>query len=189
MNIPENAKYVITQTPDLLESAKRLKLKKATFIPPIIDVEKYRPVDTNVRKKLQNSLKCDLVIFCPTRHDWMLKGNDKLLKAYERFTQEHKKSVLVLVNWGNDIEKSKTLIDKLGIGKNIIIRPMMNKNELIEYYNASDIITDQFNSYSLAKYMGLSITALEGLKVKLFPPMFRIVLLFVSANLFPYLKV
>jgi glycosyltransferase involved in cell wall biosynthesis len=137
-------KVVITN-PDVISAARRLGLKNFLFIPHPVDETKYRPLHTSLRGNLANRYQADLILFAPSRHNWDLKGNDLLLKAFARCTKAFPgKLLLILCDWGQEVARSKELIEMLGIGDCIVWTPPLNKMKLIGYYNAADVVLDQF---------------------------------------------
>jgi len=138
------AKVVITN-PDVITAAQRLGLKNFQFIPHPVDETKYRPGATPLRAELMNRHQADLILFAPSRHNWALKGNDRLLKAFARSVNALScRPVLILSDWGQEVERSRALIDTLGIGNAVVWTPPLNKMKLIQYYNAADVVLDQF---------------------------------------------
>jgi glycosyltransferase involved in cell wall biosynthesis len=136
---------VIITNPDVISAARRLGLKNFLFIPHPVDETKYRPMNTPLRGRLVDQHQSELILFAPSRHNWALKGNDLLLKAFARCQQAYKgKLLLILSDWGQEVDRSKGLIEALGIGRSVLWTPPLNKMTLIEYYNAADIVLDQF---------------------------------------------
>jgi len=112
-------------------------------VPFAIDPEKYKPIDSQkIRTKYGNNN--ELVLFSPARQNWKYKGNDKMIKAFAKFVKEFPNSKLILVSWHIDKEKSKNLVKELGISDKVIWINPVPKNQLIQYYNAADIVLDQF---------------------------------------------
>jgi len=138
------AKVVITN-PDVITAARRLRLTNFQFIPHPVDETKYRPRPTRVREQLVQRFQTDLVFFAPSRHNWVLKGNDLLIKAFARFRKAaHHIPILILTDWGQEVSRSRALIDALGLGTCVVWTPPLNKMKLIDYYNAADVVLDQF---------------------------------------------
>lgn len=140
------ASRVLITNPDVLAAAQRLGLTNFQFIPHPVDETKYRPCSTPLRAELMNRHQTDLILFAPSRHNWALKGNDLLLKAFARFTRQapRRRPILILSDWGQEVDRSKALIDSLGIGASVLWTPPLNKMKLIAYYNAADVVLDQF---------------------------------------------
>jgi glycosyltransferase involved in cell wall biosynthesis len=67
-----------------------------------------------------------------------------MIKAYAKFVKKFPNSKFVIVNWSVDKERSKSLVEDLGISRNVIWITPVHKNKLIEYYDASDIVLEQF---------------------------------------------
>ncbi len=115
-----------------------------------IDTDKYKRVDTSLGNEIKKKYRVDLIFFHPTRHEWgtpkkIDKGNDKLILAFSKFLKiTQKKALLIFIEKGNDITRSKELINKLDLQNNILWLNPMDKKNLIEYYSISDIVFDQF---------------------------------------------
>ena len=122
------------------------------------------PVDLSKfsKKNLNNSILSfldtqrkyfDYIIFSPTRHTWYnpfdeidRKGNDILIKGFAKYIKNTKfNPLLILISHGCDVKKSKELIKKLKIEKNIIWIKRTSRNILRTYYYGCDIVADQFN--------------------------------------------
>jgi glycosyltransferase involved in cell wall biosynthesis len=131
------AECIVMTNPDTYEILSKLRYKRDVFIPFIIDPSKYRP------KKLENS---ELRFFSPTRHIWKVKGNEKLIVAFSKFVASGIPVKMRFVEWGNprDIVNSKKLIRKLNIENAVEWVPPYSKPKLIEVYNESDVVFDQF---------------------------------------------
>lgn len=140
------AKKIIMTNPDTFEISDNLpymKKDRIHFIPFAIDPNKYKPLDmTELRSKYAK--ENDILLFCPARQIWREKGNDKMIKAFARFTKVHENSKFVMVDWSEDAEKSKDLVKSAGISDKVVWIKPVPKNQLIQYYNASDIVLDQF---------------------------------------------
>lgn len=137
------ARYVLYSNINMIESVKKLKLANALFMPLPINTEKYKPCSESA---LRRELDSEIVLFSPTRHDWEVKGNEKLLHAFAQLVRQSRRSVkLILCSWGRDLDRSRTLCSTLGIEDHILWQPLMPKNELLKFYQAADIIIDQFN--------------------------------------------
>jgi len=112
---------------------------KLAYTPFAIDTDRYSP---------SPSQASDIpTFFHPSRHDWPEKGNDRLLRGFAKYVQRNGKAQLVTVEWYQsieDLQKSKQLVSKLGIQKNVTWVPVMPKGKLIGYYQKSTAIFDQF---------------------------------------------
>jgi glycosyltransferase involved in cell wall biosynthesis len=136
---------VIITNPDVIMAARQLGLNNFLFIPHPVDETKYRPFDTPLRAELTGRYQADVILFAPSRHNWALKGNDLLLKAVARCMKSFSGKILLIVSeWGQEILASKALIDALGIQSHVMWTAPLNKMKLIHYYNAADVVLDQF---------------------------------------------
>lgn len=146
LNAYRKANHIIYTNPDMYDIFQESKLipdDKLSFVPFAIDTDRYKPVDaSDVRHTLAPN--DEFTILQMSRQDWSIKGSDRMINAFYRFNKAHPKSKLVLISWGADLLKSKTLVEKLGITKNVVWVPMLPKSKLILLYNAVDIAFDQF---------------------------------------------
>ena len=144
------ARAVLVTNPDTFYIFDKLPYAKQTlFMPFVIDLDIYRPMRTTVR----SSFDCDLLLFAPSRQIWHEKGNDKLLRGYAKFLQGKKaRPLLIMTDWGPDAERSKRLASELDISRYVEWLRPVHKRELVQYYNAADLILDQFvlGSYGTA---------------------------------------
>jgi|FaiFalDrversion2_1042247.scaffolds.fasta_scaffold07145_1 glycosyltransferase involved in cell wall biosynthesis len=137
------ANFVFYSNINMIESIQKLALHNAYFMPLPIDTTRYRP---DPRPGIKEELDCDILLLSPTRHAWATKGNDKLIRAFAQLVKESPLRIkLVLCAWGEDLTRSRALCYELGVEESIVWRPLMPKPALIKYYNASDIVLDQFN--------------------------------------------
>lgn len=137
---------VIITNPDTFEisdSLPYLDKRRVFFSPFAIDPEKYKPLGMgDLRAKYAKA--DEVLLFSPARQIWAEKGNDKMLRAYAKFVKEVPNSKFIMVAWSVDEEKSKALASSLGIADKIHWIKPVPKNQLIQYYNAADIVLDQF---------------------------------------------
>lgn len=86
------------------------------------------------------------VLFAPARHDHVVKGNDRLIEAIAIARAENPgRFKVVLVEWGNDVDKSKARIAELGIEDAVEWVSPLQSDRLIRAYSAVDCVIDQFN--------------------------------------------
>lgn len=144
------AKCVIVP-PKQKETLKKLNLRVRTVhIPCPIDTDKYKRRNTPLKDDLKKRYGCEFIFLSPTRQEWTHshtsnKGNDKVINAFGKFIKSgNKKALLVLVEKGSDLEESKKLVKRCGVEDSVMwIRPQ-DKERLLDFYSASDIVLDQF---------------------------------------------
>ncbi len=140
------ARKIIITNPDTLEISDNLPYldkDKILFCPFAIDPAKYQPLDAR-ELRARYAKESDIVLFSPARQIWNEKGNDKMIRAYAKFVKEVPNSKFIMVAWSIDEDNSKRLANSLGISEKIEWIKPVPKNQLIRYYNASDIVLDQF---------------------------------------------
>ena len=135
---------VIITNSDVISSVRRLGLENYVFVPHPIDETKYRAGPSTIGDELRAG-GADFVLLSPSRHDWLEKGNDLVLRAVaELVRRDRPAAVLLLTEWGTQVDDSKRLIDELGIGRNVRWLPPLAKVRLLDAYRAADVVLDQF---------------------------------------------
>ena len=138
------AHKVIITNPDVIDAARRLQLDNYVFIPHPVDEEKYTPGDSELGARLRAE-GADFVVVSPARHDWHVKGNELLLGGFaELVRHDRPRAVLVLMEWGEEIDRSRRLIRELGIDENVRWSPPLSKIRLIDAFRGADVVADQF---------------------------------------------
>lgn len=137
------ADRVVITNADVHTSALRLGLDNVVFIPHIIDEKKYVAGPSPLGDRLRRE-GADFVVVSVTRHDWHEKGNDVMISAFATLTKERPQAVLVLTEWGEEIDRSKRLIADLGVARNVEWMAPLSKRRLIDAYRAADVVLDQF---------------------------------------------
>ena len=88
--------------------------------------------------------------FSPTRHHWQsgdtswLKGNDVFLRAAADVVRGGQRLRITLVEWGQEVEQSRALIDDLGLTPCVTWVATLNRSQLWAAYLEADVVVDQF---------------------------------------------
>jgi len=137
---------VLITNPDVITQAKRLGLERIQFCPHPVDEAIFRPSDTDstLRKELQAKYDADYVLLAAARQNWAVKGNDRLFRAFAELISRGIKAVLVIPGWGQEVAQSKVLCRNLNIAKRVAWIAPVSEPVLLKYYQASDLILDQF---------------------------------------------
>jgi len=132
------ARVVVYTLPSHRTNVELLKLKNAIFLPLFRNFNKsFVKVKKNYKEKF--------VFFHPTSHRWESKGNDLFLKAFMRLCKTRDDVFLILINRGEDAEKSIKLLKDANMDEKFEILPhTLSQDELYSYYNACDVVVDQF---------------------------------------------
>lgn len=92
----------------------------------------------------------EVVFFSPTRQHWrddnpsLTKGNDIMLRAAGKLWAEGRRFRIVMVEWGEDIDATRALIEKIGFCEAVQWVPPMGKQDLWRAYCTSHAVLDQF---------------------------------------------
>ncbi|MCC6534010.1 MAG: glycosyltransferase family 4 protein [Burkholderiales bacterium] len=145
------ARLVFVTNSDNVESAEKLGLAPARIVnlPHAFDSDKLeRYADEHPIQR--GSSNDPTLFFSPARQDWVSgdpgwsKGNDRLLHAAALLKSQGIRFLLILVQWGRDLQASRELIASLGIEDSVQWRPTMKKRELWQQYMQADCVIDQF---------------------------------------------
>lgn len=135
----KKAKIVVYSTPEQPPLLLKLGIKKTIYMPLISDFSFFNPI-----KVTNDKFKDKFIIFHPANHIWGVKGNDILIKGFSQFVRHNPNAVLLCIESGIDLDKSKKLIKSLGIEEKVIFSKRMNGEELLYHYNIADVVVDQF---------------------------------------------
>ncbi len=101
-------------------------------------------------------LKYDLIVFSHSRQFWNDKmrssekngkGNDKLIRGFSDFVKTYSgNAVLILFEYGQDIDASKKLILQENISNKVIWMPVMPRKEIMYGIFCSDICAGEFHN-------------------------------------------
>jgi glycosyltransferase involved in cell wall biosynthesis len=138
---------------DVLPASARLGLipEKVTCLPHAFDDQKLRAFQKiHYSKKMGSTKVGPALFFSPTRHHWKhgdtswKKGNDIFLRAAAHLVGEGVSLKIQLVEWGEEVEESRALIDELELSSYVEWLPTMRKEELWHRYCQAHAVVDQF---------------------------------------------
>ena len=134
------ADLVFITNADNLKAAKKLGLKNYQPIPHPINEIWHRKIQAQKNHQKNNKI----ILFCPIRHDWEIKGTDLYIRALPKLVRNIKKPFkMVFVNWGMETEKSKSLIKKMKVEKYVEWLEPLPRYELSKWMEKCDIVLDQ----------------------------------------------
>lgn len=146
-----NSSVCFVTNADYLSADERLPLahQQTVFIPHgFDDSESVAFYETNS----SISPPSDRVVFiAPARHAWLdktngnSKGNDLIIRAVHKLhKQGHRNFVVQFVSYGDDINDSKLLIQKLKVSQYFEWLPSQTRPDLWARYMSSHAVLDQF---------------------------------------------
>ncbi|MCB1738824.1 MAG: glycosyltransferase [Gammaproteobacteria bacterium] len=124
--------------------AAQLGIRKCSPMIHPVDVDQHRHIDDGAVAALAREYAGELLLFCPLRHDWAVKGTHIHLQALpliKRWFGEH--VVLVVTNWGRDVQRSRELVRELDCEDNVRWVPPLCRIQLIHHLHAADVVLDQ----------------------------------------------
>jgi len=153
----KKAYKVFITNADCIGSARRLGLTNWVYVPHLIDDDRYRPAETSLRGQLSAETGAEFVIVAPARHHWKtappgmerswFKNNNVLIEGLARLVgrRPELKVLLVLFEWGQEVALSRELIAQCGLTSRVKWVPIQCKVAMKEYFNAADVVCDQFH--------------------------------------------
>jgi len=133
---------VVMTNPDTYPMLFNMKFKRETFLPFVIDPERYKPMEVD---KPEQPL-----FFHPTRQFWRGKANYKLVDAFDTFIGEGGDARLRMVEWGepDDIHAAKLKIHKAQLDSHVEWVPPYSKPALRRVFSESTAVFENFNDGS-----------------------------------------
>lgn len=152
-----NARLIMTNTAIKIYADAFKKINKrclnVTF--PMV----YNNYDFKANTKWDRLIEHDFVVFNHSRQVWQSnpdnlpnfaqygggKRNDKVIRAFSRFLRStsFQSPLLVLFEYGIDVDHSKKLIADLGIGQNVLWAPLSQRKDIMAGLRFASIGIDQ----------------------------------------------
>lgn len=131
--IISNSSYTYSKTQEIRET------KNHCVIPPGVDTEKFYPIDSSVKAK--HNISPDTFVLFSLGNFIERKGFEYLIKAVDILVNQKGILNIVAVIGGKGIlyPKYQTIIEKLNLGKYIILAGFIKQNDLLYYYNSCDV--------------------------------------------------
>lgn len=138
------AKHAFITNGDCLPYAQKLGMDNFSPMIHPIDIEQHRARDEEKIKTIRAQYGADVLLFCPLRHDWKIKGTDKHIRALPEINRVVSgKVVLLMTSWGADLDASRVLAESLGVEEQLVWISPLSRVNMIEMLQASDVVLDQ----------------------------------------------
>ncbi|MDD5218295.1 MAG: glycosyltransferase, partial [Candidatus Omnitrophica bacterium] len=148
------ADFTVITNPDCIDAAKKLGLEHYRYIPHVLDRKYFNQTGLYDSK---NPLEpYHPYVFCPSRHDWELKGTHHAIEGFARFCKQYPEFHMIMSRWGTDVKRSRELITSLGIERNITLMDPVSICNLIRVAHHAFALIDQFVLF----FGGIAPTAL-----------------------------
>ena len=138
------ADHVFITNGDCLAYAERLGIERYSPMIHPIDVDRHEAPCPEEVAAIRQRIGADVILFCPIRHDWAVKGTDVHLRALPEIVAGTSGSVrLVLCEWGAELPASRALIEELGMADHVVWLPPQDRQGLITNMKAAAAVLDQ----------------------------------------------
>ena len=124
--------------------ARRYGLANLLYLPLVLNEEDYSPGPPSERERWRAESGGEFFVFSSARADEYYKGSNVGLRGFAEFSRRHPEARLVLTTWGNDFDKTKETISRLGLTDRVLLVPLSGKRKLVEYLRSADCLLDQF---------------------------------------------
>lgn len=160
------AGHVFVTNADCLENARLLAGDRVSFMNHPYDEDHGLNIkgSEELRGELCKALDTDLLIFFPTRQDWVPgtgyadKANDMFIRAFARLRREGYKIGMVCCNWGANVKESQELIKEYGCSSHVRWVQPMGTIRFERHAIACDVVVDQFK---LGSFGGILFKAMS----------------------------
>lgn len=157
------AEHVFVTNLDCLEPAEKLGISQDRFTPlPHAFNDRRLSEFRNLHRDLKPP-DDRVIFFHPARQDWLdpdpslIKGNDRLIRAFARINRARPTAILRMIAWGRDLAASRDLVVSLGIEDKVQWLAPLQKQDLWKAYLSSHAVLDQF---VLPSFGGVTFEAL-----------------------------
>lgn len=148
----KKARHVFVTNFDCRENAGKLAPGRFTMINHPFDEDHGKKVNgwRELRHALESELASDILLFHPTRHDWVEgtgyadKSNDVFLKAFCELRNRGMKIGLVCCEWGSNVSASKRLVANAKLSKHVKWVQPLPVLAFERTCLACDLVVDQF---------------------------------------------
>lgn len=134
---------IITPSPFCYNESAFLKPfnDKLIWIPPGVNIERYNNSSLNIRDKYDIPFNSKIILFVGVMsRSHSHKGVDYLIKSFKEVLEDKKDLCLVLVGEGDMVPDYKKMAQNLGVSDKVIFTGFVSEDELIGYYNSSDMV-------------------------------------------------
>jgi glycosyltransferase involved in cell wall biosynthesis len=125
---------------------ERLGLQSKTVYLPLVnsapELKEDRAEIEKIRAAWQKGPGPAFCVLGACRQNWRWKGNDILLRAFAGL--DWPEARLILINWGQDLDKTKELVRDLNLSDRVIWEPVSSRPRLRQKMMAADVVCDEF---------------------------------------------
>jgi glycosyltransferase involved in cell wall biosynthesis len=139
------ADHVFITNGDCLAYARRLGIERFSPMVHPVDVDQHEQDFSAEVAAIRERVDADVLLFSPLRHDWAVKGTDLHIRALPDIAERRAPArvVLMLCEWGAEVDASRRLATSLGVDRHIVWLPPLNRRQLIAHMKAADVVLDQ----------------------------------------------
>lgn len=146
------ARILMTLPAHDLQYIERLGLTaNAEIAPAPADVDGHPPLSDESLASIfgedaATRLRDRMIVFCPSRIEFALKGTDKLIRGFAKARGLEPSVGLVMLDWGRDAGRARELVRSLGISDDVVFHPyLLSRPRLMRAFAAVDVVADQFD--------------------------------------------
>ena len=139
-----------THDPTMVECFHKVGIQDSvTFLPFIVDVERYAPRPEAGHGLLPDEIleraKGKRLLLLSARQDFYWKGTDRFIRGFVRAVRDGAPLFLIVSRWGNDVKKTEAMLREGGVEHHVwYLEHVVSKPLLVRFYNLADVVVDQF---------------------------------------------
>lgn len=154
--LPDLATKVTVNTRHMFANiaARGVAVEKIIYLPNGVDAERFlRPVDLSEVGRLKNTLNLTgkhVISYIGTM-SVSSHAVDLLIEAFSKLIAQRADVFLMLVGGGEDFDLLSALVNKLGLGPNVVFIGRVQPDQVMIYYQISDLTVDPIYNNNAAK--------------------------------------
>ncbi|MBA2611546.1 MAG: glycosyltransferase [Bacteroidetes bacterium] len=142
---------------------KRYKYPSPFIYTPEFNWQNSKTIQTKsslTSKMLEIKKKFDFIAFSHIRQSWKnpidiwsYKGNERIFRGFKNFLElTNANACIIVFEYGSDVEDSKKLIVELGLEKNVIWFPTLERKNILSMISFIDVGIGEVGDYSWLSY-------------------------------------
>lgn len=138
------ADHVFITNGDCLSCAEKIGVTRYSPMIHPVDESLYRNQRTHPGD-LRQHFGVDVLLYCPIRHDWTVKGTDVFIRLLPELRKRlaGRTFKLVFSPWGADVERSRALVRELACEDLVEWHGPFHRQKFIRMIRACDVVLDQ----------------------------------------------
>lgn len=137
------ADHVFITNGDCIDYAHKIGVTRFTPMLHPVDERRIDAIEGGY-ERLHSELGVRYVFLCTLRHDWVIKGTDKYIRALPSLANLLGRDFrVIMTRWGAELKRSIALAESLGVADLIVWSEPLSRRKLIRTLKSVDVLFDQ----------------------------------------------